>query len=111
MKERLKILGISLFLCVFSLFKELQAQIVNLDTLSIEGMVFDSGFDSLNIRFIGNWPFNVSATVYYDDVNGIAFLGSGGGVYLINASNPLSLKKFQRNFIPEVLSIVFFMTM
>ncbi|MGQ9701050.1 MAG: LVIVD repeat-containing protein, partial [bacterium] len=47
-----------------------------------------SGFDSLNVRFIGNWPFGPSYAVAYDSARGLAFCGSGGGVYILNVSNP-----------------------
>ncbi|MEO0076934.1 MAG: hypothetical protein ABIK19_04655, partial [candidate division WOR-3 bacterium] len=45
-------------------------------------------FDSLNCRFVGNWPFGPSYTVAYDQTRNLCFLGSGGGVYILNVSNP-----------------------
>jgi hypothetical protein len=45
-------------------------------------------FDSLNVRFIGGWPFGDSYAVAYDATRQLAFLGSGGGVYILDVSNP-----------------------
>jgi hypothetical protein len=45
-------------------------------------------FDSLNVRFVGSWPFGDSRAVAYDSIRSIAFLGSGGGVYTIDVSDP-----------------------
>lgn len=35
-------------------------------------------FDSLNIRFIGDWPFGPSYAIACDSARNIAFCGSGG---------------------------------
>jgi hypothetical protein len=45
-------------------------------------------FDSLNVRFIGNWPFGPSHAVAYDSVRRLVFCGSGGGVYILDLSVP-----------------------
>jgi hypothetical protein len=45
-------------------------------------------FDSLNARFIGNWPFGHAYTVSYDTLRNLCFVGSGGGIYILDASNP-----------------------
>ncbi|MEN3044134.1 MAG: hypothetical protein ABDH37_02810, partial [Candidatus Hydrothermales bacterium] len=47
-----------------------------------------AGFDSLNTKFIGNWPFGSSYAVEYDPLRAFVFCGSGGGVYILNVSNP-----------------------
>lgn len=47
-------------------------------------------FDPLNVRFIGNWPFGPSYTVTYDKVRNLVFCGAGGGVYILDVSNPSS---------------------
>ncbi|MEA3311567.1 MAG: hypothetical protein U9Q76_05050, partial [candidate division WOR-3 bacterium] len=44
-------------------------------------------FDSLNMRFVGNWPFGPSYAVAHDSARNLVFLGSGGGVYILDASN------------------------
>ncbi|MEO0290306.1 MAG: hypothetical protein ABIN15_03605 [candidate division WOR-3 bacterium] len=51
------------------------------------------GFDSLNVRFIGNWPFGHSYAVSFDPSRNLVFLGSGGGVYILNVSNPSNPQK------------------
>jgi hypothetical protein len=45
-------------------------------------------FDSLNVRLVGDWPFSDSRSVAYDAVRQTVFLGSGGGVYIVDISNP-----------------------
>lgn len=45
-------------------------------------------FDSLNVRFAGNWPFGNPYNMAYDSVRNLAFLGSGAGVYIIDISDP-----------------------
>ena len=47
-----------------------------------------SGFDSLNVRFIGDWPFGPSYAVAHDNSRNLVFCGSGGGVYILDVSNP-----------------------
>lgn len=44
--------------------------------------------DSLNCRLVGGWPFGPSYAVAVDEARNIAFLGSGGGVYILNVANP-----------------------
>ena len=44
--------------------------------------------DSLNCRFVGNWPFGFSEAVALDPARNLAFCGSGGGVYVLDVSNP-----------------------
>lgn len=41
--------------------------------------------DSLNMRFVGNWPFGPSQAVA--SMDNYVFLGSGGGVYIIDISD------------------------
>jgi len=47
-----------------------------------------SYFDSLNVRFVGNWPFGRPLHVAYDSLRNLAFLSSGGGVYILDVSDP-----------------------
>jgi hypothetical protein len=49
---------------------------------------FNAGFDSLNVRFVGNWPFGPPHAVACDSTRKAAFLGSGGGVYILDVSDP-----------------------
>ncbi|OYD14269.1 hypothetical protein CH330_09070, partial [candidate division WOR-3 bacterium JGI_Cruoil_03_51_56] len=53
-------------------------------------MVFGTaiGNDSLNVRFVGNWPFGPSHAVAYDSSRQLAFCGSGGGLYILDVSDP-----------------------
>lgn len=50
-------------------------------------------FDSLNVRFVGNWPFGPSEAVAYDLIRNLVFCGSGGGVYVLDVSNPATPQK------------------
>ena len=45
-------------------------------------------YDSLNVRYVGGWPFGPSWTVAVDSVRDYVFLGSGGGVYILDVSDP-----------------------
>ena len=45
-------------------------------------------FDSLNVRFIGNWPFGFPEEVCCSHTPGFVFLGLGGGVYVMNVEDP-----------------------
>ena len=45
-------------------------------------------FDSSNVRFVGNWPFGRSNAVELDPDRNLAFCGSGGGVYILDVSDP-----------------------
>jgi hypothetical protein len=44
--------------------------------------------DSLNCRGKGSWPFGPSLAVAHDASRNLAFCGSGGGVYVLDVSNP-----------------------
>lgn len=54
-------------------------------------------FDSLNVRFVGNWPFGPSKAVTCDTSRGLAFCGSGGGVYILQVSVPSNPIKISEN--------------
>ena len=45
-------------------------------------------FDSLNVRFVGNWPFSAPMPVEYDEARELIYLGSGGGVYILSVKDP-----------------------
>jgi len=45
-------------------------------------------FDSLNVRFMGNWPFGNPERSAYDIARELLYFGSGGGVYVFDVSNP-----------------------
>lgn len=45
-------------------------------------------FDSLNVRFVGNWPFGFPEAVVCNNTPNIVFLGSGGGVYVMDVNDP-----------------------
>jgi hypothetical protein len=47
-------------------------------------------FDSLNVSFLGNWPFADSRAIAYDNSRQLAFLGSGGGIYILDISTPVN---------------------
>ena len=51
--------------------------------------------DSLNCRLVGNWPFGPSSNSACDPARNLVFCGSGGGVYVLDVTNPSS---------PQVLS-------
>jgi hypothetical protein len=44
--------------------------------------------DSINVRYVGNWPFGGTRQVAYDSVRKLGFCASGGGVYILDISDP-----------------------
>ncbi|MCK4321223.1 hypothetical protein KAX08_01745, partial [candidate division WOR-3 bacterium] len=54
-------------------------------------------FDSLNVRFIGNWPFGRPHHVGYDSLRNLVFLSSGAGVYILDVLNPSNPVKVSEN--------------
>ena len=66
-------------------------------------------FDSLNIRFVGNWPFGSAYTVAYDTARNLCFLSSGGGVYILDISqptNPIEVSRIKTQG-GEILGLVY----
>jgi len=53
--------------------------------------------DSLNVRFVGNWPFGISYVTEIDSARSLAFCGSGGGVYILDISDPANPIKLSDN--------------
>jgi hypothetical protein len=54
-------------------------------------------FDSLNVGFVGNWPFGPCYAVTKDSSRNQIFCGSGGGVYILDATDPDSLKEISED--------------
>ncbi|MGB6032456.1 MAG: hypothetical protein WBH55_06445, partial [Bacteroidota bacterium] len=44
--------------------------------------------DSQNVRLVGQWPFGVCLASANDADRGLLFSGSGGGVYVLDLSDP-----------------------
>ena len=44
--------------------------------------------DSENVDFVGAWPFCIASDVAIDEDRDLAFLASGGGVYILDVSDP-----------------------
>ncbi|MEO0085716.1 MAG: T9SS type A sorting domain-containing protein [candidate division WOR-3 bacterium] len=44
--------------------------------------------DSLNARFVGNWPFGFGWTLSLDTCRDIGFISSGAGVFILDLSSP-----------------------
>lgn len=66
-----------------------QQQKYNFDIIQDLGRFYDNRwFDSLNVRFVSNWPFGPSRAVACDPGRDLVFCGSGGGVYVIDISAP-----------------------
>jgi hypothetical protein len=49
--------------------------------------------DSLNVSFVGNWPFGPSWAITVDSTRALAFCGSGGGVYILDIDAPANPTK------------------
>jgi hypothetical protein len=44
--------------------------------------------DSLNLRYVGSWPFGPADPIAVDSAQNLLFLGSGGGVLVLDVTNP-----------------------
>jgi len=51
-------------------------------------IIYQRNFDSLNVKRIGNWPFGPSDALYCDTIRNLVFLGAGGGIHILNVSDP-----------------------
>jgi len=95
--RKMKNLGFLLFFCFIAIF----INPIYGSTISppeIQGCEADSfNFDSLNIRFIGNWPFGRPNHVEYDSLRKLVFLSSGGGVCILDVSDPSNPVKLSEN--------------
>jgi hypothetical protein len=47
-------------------------------------------FDSSNVSFKGNYPFSLSYSLGMSPDGDLVFVGSGGGIYITDVSNPIS---------------------
>ncbi|MEO0126520.1 MAG: hypothetical protein ABIL44_02070 [candidate division WOR-3 bacterium] len=56
------------------------------ETLYTPAITNSRNFDSLNVHFIGNWPFGPSWAVCCDTLRDITFLGMGGCVCILDVS-------------------------
>jgi len=59
-------------------------------TLAMLGLILigRTAGDSLNLRLAGEWPFSGTMAVLGVPSRGLVFYGSGGGVYVLDASDP-----------------------
>jgi len=55
-----------------------------------------AGFDTLNIRFIENWPFGPCYAVVYDNARQLVFSAAAGGVYILDVSDPSNPQKVSK---------------
>jgi hypothetical protein len=66
--------------------------------------------DSLNMRMAGRWPYTDDCyTVAVDEVREIAFLGAGGGIYLLDVSDPSSPMKLGQIATPGQVMGLFYL--
>lgn len=86
-----QILGIGMAMAIVS--SVLFAEVYSYQFEPMENPEPLSGFDSLNTRFISNWPFGPSFAVSFDSLRNLAFCGSGGGVYILDVSSPSNPQK------------------
>jgi hypothetical protein len=74
----------------------------NLNEMDIQELtrekISSERFDSLNVRFVGNWPFGYSYAAEIDSARNLAFCGSGGGIYILDVStteSPVKLSEIR----------------
>lgn len=75
--------GIALFVLAHASWAQ-----TNQGEYATDGDMRSPWFDSLNVSFVGNWPFGPSYAVAYDTARSLVFCSSGGGIYVFDASQP-----------------------
>ncbi len=66
-------------------------------------------FDSLNVRFIGNWPYGPAITIVHDNARNYVYASTGGGVVIIDdtdPNNPIEIARFKTRGLVSGLSYV-----
>ena len=80
------------------------------DEIEKDDDVYESfELDSTNVRSVGRWPFGAANAVTYANISGTdyAILGSGGGVYILDVTNPWSPVKIGQLVTPGRISGLF----
>lgn len=72
------------FLAGCSVFIATQSMVFGFPLEPIDRVGF---FDSLNVSLAGTWPFTWATEVASDSVRKLAFLGGGGGVFILDVSD------------------------
>lgn len=94
---------------ILSLFFFMLSFSLNANQANYHGLESESQFfDSLNVRFVGDWPFARARLVECDTARDLIFLSSGAGIYVLDISNPnnpvkISEKLHSRKFISDEL--------
>ena len=60
--------------------------------LIVAAVAVGQAADSLNMHIVGKWPFGGESVAVGDETRQLVFCGSAGGVYVLDASRPDSLK-------------------
>ncbi|MCX6841719.1 MAG: hypothetical protein NTX53_05505, partial [candidate division WOR-3 bacterium] len=60
--------------------------------LIVAAVAVGQAADSLNMHIVGKWPFGGESVAVGDETRQLVFCGSAGGVYVLDASNPDSLR-------------------
>ena len=61
-----------------------------------------------NVELVGSWPFGRSYAVAYDSARDIAFCGSGGGVFILDVSDPASPEKLSEIYTEGIVQGLFY---
>lgn len=64
--------------------------------------------DSLNVRCVGRWPFGPAYAVAVDSTRQITFLGSGGGIYILDTTDPANPVKLSQIATPGIVKALFY---
>jgi len=71
-------------------FSILLTIISSLQVIASNDAVSPLAYDSFNVNWIAAWPFASAGAVAVDVSRSVCYLGSGGGVYVLDISNPTS---------------------
>lgn len=64
--------------------------VITSSVMASNGVVSPLAYDSSNVDWIAAWPFASAGAVAVDVSRSVCYLGSGGGVYVLDISNPTS---------------------
>ena len=88
-----------IFICFLSSFPLLLQSNPHAESKDYFNNSTPMGFDSLNVRFVGNWPFGWGSSVIFDASRNLIYSASGGGVYILDGgdpSNPIAVSNLLR---------------
>lgn len=64
--------------------------------------------EAKNVQLVGRWPYGPAKAVAADESRKLAFLGSGGGIYILDVSDPSAPRKLFGIVTPGMVNDLFY---